>query len=434
MRDFSIENSVTEFHSEKTREYFQEVKSSFYNGNNRAAIVTLYSVVITDLLIKLEILTDLYDDKVAEAILNETKTFQSTNPTNPDWEKELIEKIKARTSIIDSVDHAHIQALKNDRHLCAHPVLDKEDKLYTPNSETVASHIRNMIESIFTKAPLLSKKILSTALIDISSKSELLIDDNSLDKYITSKYLRNLTTATEVQIFRDLWKFVFRIKNEDCENNRVINYRFLYLLYKRNTSNCIDKIKNEKEYFSNISDSLFPLHLLIRFIAENDFLYKEFREDVHLFIDKHVQTDPGAKMVAWFLNDSITEHLKQIKILIQNHFEGYELGDASEPAYRRLINICYSKGSIDDANAFIIWRYENVTNYNSGDRVFSLLVFPNLERFNEEMIKELCAKADLNPQVYGREKAKEDHKKLRHHIEKRIGDEFDFDKFKNLFS
>ncbi len=433
MRDFSIENSVSQFHSDKTKEYFQEVKSSFFNGNSRAAIVTLYSVVITDLLIKLEILTELYDDKIAEAILNETKTFQAASPTNPEWEKDLIEKVKNRTSIIDNVDYAHIQALKNDRHLCAHPVLDKEDKLYTPNSETVASHMRNMIESIFTKAPLLSKKILSTALIDISSKSELLIDDDSLDKYISSKYLRNLTVATEIQIFRDLWKFVFKLDNEECENNRIINFRFLYLLYQRNTFNCIEKIKNEQEYFSNILESTTTINLLIRFIAENEFLYNEFREDVHLFIAQQVEKDTSAKLVAWFLNKSIPEHLKQVKSLIKDYFEGYDLSDASGQAYQRIIKICYAKGFTEEANQFIIWRYENVANYNAGDRIFSFLVYPNLDKLNEEMILELCSKADGNSQVYDRKQAKEDHKKLRKHIEKQIGDTFEFDKYANLF-
>ena len=70
------------------------------------------------------------------------------------------------------MDYAHIQALKNDRHLCAHPVINKDDKLYTLNKESVVTHIRNMLESLFLKAPILSKKILSPLLIDINWREQ----------------------------------------------------------------------------------------------------------------------------------------------------------------------------------------------------------------------------------------------------------------------
>ncbi len=232
--------------SEKTKEYFREVANSYFNGNYRASLVTLYSVVINDILVKLEVLDEIYFDSVAKGILNEIREFQQQNPNNPDWEKDIIEKVKNRTSLIDNVDYAHIQALKNDRHLCAHPVIDKEDKLYTPNKETVSSHIRNMLESLFLKPPILSKKILKTILIDIASKKRLLIDEESLEKYVKAKYLNNLNSRIEVAIFRDLWKFVYRLDNDDAEGNRLINYRVLYLLYKRNTTECIQKIKKEQ--------------------------------------------------------------------------------------------------------------------------------------------------------------------------------------------
>jgi hypothetical protein len=210
MKDYSLENSIEQINSERTKKYFREVSSSYFNGNYRASVVTLYSVVINDILIKLEVLDEIYSDSTAKDILNEIRTFQQAHPNNPDWEKDIIEKVKTRTSLIDNVDYAHIQALKNDRHLCAHPVVDKDDKLYTPNKETAASHIRNMLESLFLKPPILSKKILATILIDIADKKELLINDESLDKYIKAKYLNNLNPTVEVTIFRDLWKFIYR--------------------------------------------------------------------------------------------------------------------------------------------------------------------------------------------------------------------------------
>lgn len=55
----------------KTQEYFNEVVSSYANGNYRSAVVMLYSVVICDLLFKLQELKDMYNDTTAVEILSQ---------------------------------------------------------------------------------------------------------------------------------------------------------------------------------------------------------------------------------------------------------------------------------------------------------------------------------------------------------------------------
>lgn len=68
---FSIEMASEQIFNAKTKEYFSEVSRSYYNGNYRSAIVMLYSVVICDLVYKLQDLKELYQDSTAEAILHE---------------------------------------------------------------------------------------------------------------------------------------------------------------------------------------------------------------------------------------------------------------------------------------------------------------------------------------------------------------------------
>ena len=92
MKNYSLEQLAKEINSEKTLEYFQEVLSSYFNNNCRAAIVTLYSVVICDLLHKLESLDEIYQDTTAAQILAEIEAIQQANPKSPQWETDLIEK------------------------------------------------------------------------------------------------------------------------------------------------------------------------------------------------------------------------------------------------------------------------------------------------------------------------------------------------------
>ena len=67
---------VEEIYFAKTKEYFQEVMSSYSIGNYRSATVMLYSVAICDLLFKLQELKDMYNDTVANEIL-EGRGFES---------------------------------------------------------------------------------------------------------------------------------------------------------------------------------------------------------------------------------------------------------------------------------------------------------------------------------------------------------------------
>lgn len=432
MNDFSIQNSINDIHSDKTREYFKEVANSYYNGNYRAAIVTLYSVVICDIIAKLETLDEIYSDSNANSILTETKQFQDDHPTNPDWEKEIIEKIKTRTSIIDNSDYTLIKSLQSLRHLCAHPVINKENKLYTPNKETVASHIRNMMEMLFLKPPLLSKKILTTILLDIADKKDILIDEESLEKYVISKYLNNLSSAVEVNLFREIWKFIYKLDNADAEDNRLINYRVLYLLFKRNTEACIEKVKAEQTYFSNIHNASHQINFFIRFIAESHFLYQEFREDIHLLVNKHVENNNSAKLVAWFLSDSYLEHLTVVKDLFGKYYDNVGGKRPTTAASARFISIGLSKGYINEVCDYLVWRYSSAKNYYDADLVFSYEIEPNLSYFTEEQLIKLCTDSGSNSQTYDRKQASDDHKVLKQVCEKKIVD-FDIASYPNTF-
>jgi len=73
--------------------------SSFINGNYRSAIVMLWTVVVADLIYKLQVLRDLYADTVAGNILTEIENRQTANPTNPEWEIYLIDEVKSRFQI-----------------------------------------------------------------------------------------------------------------------------------------------------------------------------------------------------------------------------------------------------------------------------------------------------------------------------------------------
>lgn len=425
MRDFSLETIGKKITSKSTEEYFKEVISSYYNKNYRAAIVTLYSVVICDLLAKLETLEDIFDDEIAKSILEKVKNFQAKSPQRSDWENTLVEDIKERTNLLDNVDYVHINSLKQLRHLCAHPVLDKENKLYTPNHETVGAHIRNMLESVLTKPAILSKKILKTILVDVANKKDILMDKVNLHRYLNSKYLQNLTKSTEVDIFRELWKIVFRLNNDSPKDNRKINYRLLCYLYERNSQGCNEKITGDKEYFSKIGDGIL-VSFLIDFLAERDFLYSELTDEVHLKVEKRIEENLEARTVAWFLCANFKEHLMKV----MTNESDYTM--ASSPILR-LLKIGKTKGYLIEVIEYSIWKYSHSRGYNYADNVFSYVLAPFLDDFSLEQLHDLCKNIEKNDQAYGRRRAIDDHKQLLKICLKKSDNDFKKDLYPKTF-
>ena len=124
MSEHSIENLIDNIFSSKTRDYFQEVIQTYYTNCYRSSIVMLYSVVICDLIYKLEELRDVYNDATSKKILLEIEGLQQANPKSPDWENKLVEMIADRTKLLEISDVENINQLQKHRHLSAHPVLN----------------------------------------------------------------------------------------------------------------------------------------------------------------------------------------------------------------------------------------------------------------------------------------------------------------------
>lgn len=178
--NFSLELETEKIYISKTKIYFKEVLSSYNNHNFRASIVTLYSVVIIDLLYKLEYLQDLYSDDTAKRILDEIKNIQKTNPTSPEWESILIKKIKEQTNLLEIIEFENLERLQKVRHLCAHPIYDRDFQLYIPNKETVRAFIRNTLEGILIKPPLFSKRIFEELIEDLATNKDFLLLNKNL--------------------------------------------------------------------------------------------------------------------------------------------------------------------------------------------------------------------------------------------------------------
>jgi hypothetical protein len=98
MYDFSLDLAAEKIYHPQTKEYFKEVLSSYSNGNYRSVVVSLYTVVIADLIFKLKDLVDREDDPGAKAILSEIDKERAKDLASSKWEGKLVDRVLLDTS------------------------------------------------------------------------------------------------------------------------------------------------------------------------------------------------------------------------------------------------------------------------------------------------------------------------------------------------
>ncbi|MBU9663498.1 hypothetical protein KTF22_16605 [Burkholderia multivorans] len=152
--DFSIDHHSDLIRDDRTRSYFEEVKSSYTIGNYRSAVVMLWSVVVCDLVFKLQRLAEIHEDPIAQKILKDIDGEQDKNPNSPSWEWSLVMKVKNQTGLLDAVDQQGLENLQRQRHLAAHPIIKEGAELHRPNKDDVRALMRMALQSVLTKPAL----------------------------------------------------------------------------------------------------------------------------------------------------------------------------------------------------------------------------------------------------------------------------------------
>lgn len=375
--EYSIEQRATQIFDARSKEYFSEVLSCYAAGSYRSAVVMLWSVVVCDLLFKLQHLVDLYGDDKAKTILAEIGKLQQANERSSEWESKMMESVAQKTQLLDIAERENLLHLQRQRHLAAHPVVNANFQLHRPNRDTARALIRNALDGLLTKAPILSKQIVDDLVEDLEQASGILIDDKRLKAYLESKYFSRFNPEVEKAVFKVLWKFVFRLTNEQCEKNRAINYSALTLLYGRSPAQFQAQIEADRDYFSMIAKGGSPLACLIHFLSRSPCIYELLADHAKTAIQHTAEKETSARCLAWFISGSLEEHAARLGEWIagmgcpQIDQESWEsLRDLSESSE-------WAKELIRLANKYYVVSW----NYDTADQRFSAVIRPHLDQY-----------------------------------------------------
>ncbi|KQM73715.1 hypothetical protein [Sphingomonas sp. Leaf20] len=408
MTGFSIDLAADRIVDHRSRAYFVEVSRSFSNDCYRSAIVMLWTVVVCDMVYKLQSLRDLYADAGAGKLLQDVEAKRTVNPNSPDWEIYLLDQVFARTKILEASEHVQLQHLQKLRHLSAHPVLSGADLLFLPTKEDTRAQIRVALGALLLKPPMFSKRIVEALVEDIAANKALLISREKLKAYIEARYLPNIPPAIELEIIRALWKFCFKLDKPETQANRQINLDTLAILCARNPVPVRLMIDSERAVFSNVGPEVEALDALVQFLGEHPELYASLDSAAHILIDGRIDADINNLVRARFKSVDMADHLANLATKTS-----VMLAKIDDDVWIDLLDAAVNEGHGDEAVRIAVKIYAGSGSYDAADRRFRAYIEPALPRFNLATMRELLEEIDVKPQTYGRGRASFDHSQIR---------------------
>lgn len=436
MKDFIFEQELQNLNNNIIRDYLAEVIASYNMGHYRSAVVSLYNVVIYDLMFKLKTLKEVYEDQNASNILEELGN-NNTNQSYIQWEKRLFDHIVDHTNLLDEHELRLVERLKEDRNHCAHPAM-KDFTIFIPNKDQTRAHLRNMFEIIFLRDPLLAKEIINPILEDIKGYNNTFgtsINPDRFGKYLTSKYYKKLNQKVEKKLFDTLWTFTFIKQGEEFDQNRLACYYALCSLVEMNTMRFLNYVKNDIQFYSKVKindkdayhtnkDEYAKLRaidirtivssqaFLIYFCSEFKEFYDAMKEYLQEALTHEAEKNINLKARAIFMSNSFADHLKAIDEYKKQAFSvfvgsfgfyHYELKDTSvdQEQIAFLCKEAEERNCTASLVDFVIDWINNISSYDSTYKVFQNLVFPVFKYFNNDDVDRMAQIMSNNSQIHG---------------------------------
>jgi hypothetical protein len=430
VKNFELESISEKIHFGKTKEYFGEVVTSYQNQCYRSSVVMLWSVVISDLVYKLQSLVDQYGDATATRILADIKKIQDDDPKSPNWELKLVDDVYNKTDFIDSSEYENLRYLQKQRHLSAHPVLRQNLELYKPNKETVRSLIRNTLEGVLIKPPFYTQKVVSEFLEDLDEAKVATNSFFKLKRYISSRYLDRLSQEVEMVIFKTVWKLAFKLTDDKCKENRQVNLWVISAITERHSAKVVEEVKGNIEAYSNIAASGEPMNFLMFYLAYYPNAYAYLSEDAKLKIKHAKDSSELGKLYGWFIEGDLNKHFD----FLCTWFASEESPVVSDQQWEDLLELSDSDEWEECFSKLLSVYYCTSRNFVTADRIFVQVILPYLKYFTKDSAIFMLEQIETNRQVWDRSRAVVDHPKLKDKFDKLLGKEFDYKKYPRFFS
>jgi len=207
----NLDELVQRVRNNHPKNYLNEAIVSYRAGAYRTSMIATWVAVCVDIIEKVKELSATGDGtaKVIEERLN------AISPSDPAsmlaFENEVLDIACNQLELISVIEKIHLERLKEDRNICAHPTFSIDGSQFSPLAETALSYIVQSANYLLIQRPVKGKVIVDRLyeLINEESFPEedekayiVLSSDNNLGR-VKDSSVRNLTIILLKRLFRD---------------------------------------------------------------------------------------------------------------------------------------------------------------------------------------------------------------------------------------
>jgi hypothetical protein len=397
-----LEELLHSIKDESVRAYAKEAVVCYQNAAYRSAIVSIWVAVVFDLVKKIEYLAEQFSDIAAKRCLDEIELIRN-NPKNiSTWEEQIVEKAQNDLKLITHTEKAHLIRIRADRHLCAHPAMDREEKLFQPCPELVRNHIRVAIEALLSNPPIMGKAASDLFIQEIRG-AYFPNDLEGIGKTLEKRILIGVGPYI-LDLFKVSLKNVL-INNPDYEvSDDLINkysLAFVYLTKKYETefnqypSDTFDKIfrRATEDRFSHLLNLIMSVPSLYRLLPD------DVKQKFKVFLLKENPIEAVA--LPYFLNNNERfEVYKDFKYKIGK----YEFQDYMKQA--KVVELLLTLDLETPPSSFItlmidfnIDSFAEATSFEEGKKRAKKLIKPVIDWFTITDTKKFIDKSGKNQEL-----------------------------------
>ncbi|MGJ0508209.1 MAG: hypothetical protein ACR652_14040 [Methylocystis sp.] len=183
---------LTRIRNGQSKVYFLDAVKAYKAGALRASLTSAWVALVYDLIAKYRELS-VMGDAAAITFITSWDAATATNDVKKllQLEAGILEDATANTQVVNGIARTHLERLREDRHLCAHPAFSAEAQLFEPSPELVRLHLVNVVDLVLAQEPLQGRAIFDLYDADVQSPGFPTTHAKILD-YVEQRYLARI--------------------------------------------------------------------------------------------------------------------------------------------------------------------------------------------------------------------------------------------------
>lgn len=213
------------------KEYLKEAIIAYRAGAYRASVISTWISICVDIIQKIKELS-IEEDAAAKQLEATLNAIQPTDIRGMlDFENDLLRIANEDLGIISLIEKVHLERIKEDRNICAHPTFSVDGSQFVPPPELARSYIVQAANYLLVTPPLKGKVVVKRIFELITSGSFPSDQEKAFQVLNSEQYLgrvkdsaiRNIVIILFKRLFKDEDKMSFELLTQITSALAAIN-------------------------------------------------------------------------------------------------------------------------------------------------------------------------------------------------------------------